>query len=108
MPIWYALLAAPVLALLDESVAFATAGWACAHQQPLVLHGVHFAFFAATLGGTLPAWRVWRATSPGQTGDEPRARRHFLAGLAMATAPFCALVIVALWVPTWLLASCID
>ena len=84
MRIWFALLAAPILALTDQSIAYAMTGWACAHQQAVALHGVHLVFFAASVAGTIAAWGLWRATTPSQTRSETLARRHVLAGLGGA------------------------
>jgi hypothetical protein len=107
MRIWFALLAAPVLALADQSIAFAMTGWACAHQQTLAMHGVHVLFLAATVAGTLAARGLWRATLRVKTGDETLARRHFLAGLATASGALSALVIAAMWIPNWVLSPCL-
>ena len=106
MRIWFALLAAPVLALVDQSVAYAMTGWACANQQAIAMHGVHAVFLAATLAGAGAAWGIWRATSSLNRRDETLARRHFLAGLAIASALRSALAIVAMWIPNWLLSPC--
>ena len=108
MRIWFALLAAPVLALADQSVSYATVGWACAHQQAIAVHAVHALFLVATVVGTVAAWQLWRATAAAQPSDEVLARRHFLAGLATASSALSSLVIVAMWFPTWVLAPCIG
>ena len=105
MRIWFALLLAPVLALTDQSVAYATAGWACTHQHAAVVHGVHAVFLAAILAGTLAAWRHWRAT-PARA--EPLASRHFLAGLATASGALSSLVVLAMWIPNWMLSPCFN
>jgi len=106
MRIWFALLAAPTLALTDQSIAFAMTGWACANQQTIVMHGVHALFLAAIIAATIWAWGLWRSTSRGKSRDETLARRHFLAGLATASAALSALVIAAMWVPNWMLSPC--
>jgi len=106
MRIWFALLAAPMLALADQSIAFAMTGWACAHQQALAMHGVHALFLAATVAATIAAWGLWRSTLRAKTSHETLARRHFLAGLATASAALSALVIAAMWVPNWMLSPC--
>jgi hypothetical protein len=108
MRIWFALLAAPILALADQSVSYATVGWACAHQHAFAVHAVHVVFLAATAAGTAAAWQLWRETSPTNATHEAFARRHFLAGLATASGALSAVVIVAMWVPTWVLAPCLD
>jgi hypothetical protein len=106
MRIWFALLVAPILALTDQSVAYAMTGWACAHQQAFAMHGIHVIFLAATLAGTIAAGGLWRTTSASKTRNETLARRHFLAGLATASGTLSALVIAAMWIPNWLLSPC--
>jgi hypothetical protein len=108
MRIWFALLAAPVLALADQSVAYATVDWACANQQLIVVHIVHVLFLVATIAGTLAALQLWHATRRVSTDGEAFARRHFLAGLATASGALSSLVIAAMWFPTWMLAPCIS
>jgi hypothetical protein len=107
MRTWFALLVAPILALTDQSVAYAMTGWACAHQQAVAVHGVHVLFLAATIAGTFAAWGLWRATLPSKTRNETLARRHFLAGLATASGALSALAIAAMWIPNWLLSPCL-
>lgn len=104
MSIWFALLAAPLLALCDQVVAYASVGWACANDRIAVVHAVHALFLVAAASGIIPALRLWTATRAGTT--EAFARRHFLAGLAIASAGLSALVIASMWFPTWLIAPC--
>src|ERR671937_2074358 len=91
MRTWFALLGAPVLALADQSVSYATVGWSCAHQHTLVVHAVHGVFLAAIVIGTLFAWRLWRETRPVRAQGEEPARRHFMAacrrGSSSTSAP---------------------
>jgi len=108
MRTWFALLGAPVLALADQSVAYATVGWSCAHQHTLVVHAVHGAFLAPILIGTLLAWQLWRETRPVRAQGEEPARRHFMAGLAAASGALSALVVGALWLPVWVLGPCLN
>jgi hypothetical protein len=105
MRIWFALLAAPILALADQTVSYAAAGWTCANQATWIAHAVHGAFFAACVAGALAAWPLWRATQPAPA-EEAIAGRHFLAGIAMACAVLSALVILAMWLPNWMLSPC--
>jgi hypothetical protein len=108
MRIWFALLAAPILALADQVVAYATVGWACAHEQPMAVHAVHALFLVAVVAGTVPAWQLWHATRSGKAGNETLARRRFLAGLATALSALSIVVIVSMWMPTWVIAPCSD
>jgi hypothetical protein len=104
MKIWLALLVAPILALTDQSIALSMATWMCAKQHEIPMHALHVSFAALIVATTLVAWRLWRATAG--VGDETIARRHFLAGLAAATGLLSALVVVAMWIPNWLLSPC--
>jgi hypothetical protein len=107
MTIWYALVVAPVLALADQSIALAMTPWACRGQHGIALHGVHVAFALATAAAAWLAWRRWRETSP-PAGGEGAARRHFLAGLAIAVSALSLLVILTMWMPTWVLSPCLE
>jgi hypothetical protein len=104
MRIWIALLIAPLLALTDLTVAYATVHWACAHQAQFVVHLVHVLFLAATAASTFAVWSVWRA-APAVEGS---AQTHFLAGVATASAALSTAAIAAMWMPTWMIASCLS
>ena len=108
MRTWFALLVAPLLALADQSVAYATVGWSCAHQQTLMVHAVHGVFLVAIVIGTLVAWQLWRETRPVRAQGEEPARRHFMAGLAAASGALSALVVAAMWLPVWILGLCLS
>lgn len=106
MSIWFALLLVPTLTLADQAIAYATVGWVCAHGHPLVLQAVHALFLAISIGGTMPAFRLWTATRTATT--QPAQRRHFLAGLAVAVAALSVLVCAAMWMTTWFIAPCVQ
>jgi hypothetical protein len=107
MAIWFALLAVPVLVLVDQSLAYVAAAWACPHQDTLIVHGVHVPFLLAAIVATVIGWQRWRRLSVNATENETLARRHFLAGLATGAAALSALVIAAMWAITWVLRSCV-
>jgi hypothetical protein len=104
MRIWFPLLLAPILALADQSVAYALAGWACAHQQPAAMHGVHAVTFIACAGGAFAAWGLWRESAG--PGDERRHVRHFLSGIAIASSALAAAAIAAMWMANAILPPC--
>ncbi|HLX30806.1 MAG TPA: hypothetical protein VKV24_20215 [Casimicrobiaceae bacterium] len=108
MRIWFALLAVPLLALVDQSVAFVTTDWACTHQNSLVLHIVHLPFLIAAALGTIAAWQAWRCSASMRMENETLARRHFLAELATASAGLSLLVILAMLAITWVLRACVS
>jgi len=108
MRIWFGLIAAPLLALADQSLAFATVEWACGHQRDFAVHAVHAVLLAAIVVATLPACQLFRRT-PAVYGDrEDLARRHFLAGLASASGALSALAVIAMWFPVWVLGPCLN
>ena len=105
MRIWWPLLLAPFLALADQSIAYATAGWACANQQPVAIHVLHGLFLAGCLAGIVMGFTIWRESSP-DGGDERQRVRHFLAGIGVATATLAAAVICAFWFGASMLSPC--
>jgi hypothetical protein len=109
MRIWLALLVAPTLALTDESISYAAAGWTCARQDAFVMHAIHALFLAGTIAAVVLAWRLWAETGgDAPAGDERTASRHFLAGLGIAVATLSSAVIAAMWIPNWLLSPCFS
>ena len=106
MSIWFALLVAPTLALADQVIAYAAVGWACTHERTVIVHAIHALFLVAATASLWPAWRLWTATYA--NADETAKRRHFLAGLAIASGALSVLAIAAMWMPTWVIAPCIE
>ncbi|HEX4233827.1 MAG TPA: hypothetical protein VH041_05930 [Caldimonas sp.] len=106
MRIWLALIVAPLLALADQSIAFALVGWACAHQSTALVHASHLVFLLLTAGAAVYAWQGWREAASAN-GGAAAGEMHFLSGVATATASLSAIAIVAMWVPTWMISSCI-
>jgi len=108
MRVWPAFLA-PLLALADQSVAYALVPWACGTQNVHAIHWVHLAFFLAAVMATVPAWadaRQYRATmTPGDAG-EAGGRPRMMAVTAALSGTFSAFVILALWAPQWILSAC--
>jgi hypothetical protein len=106
MRIWFALLALPVLALIDQGIAYATAQWACSHQNVIAVHAVHVVSLLIALAGALAAGQAWRRSAAVEARNETLARRRFLAGLATGAASLSALVIAAMWGVTWVVRAC--
>jgi hypothetical protein len=106
MRIWLALIIAPLLALTDQTLAFSMVGWACAHQNPALLHASHALFLALAAATGLVAWWYWRETSSASAHDGARRQLHFLAGISTTVAALSALAIAAMWIPTWMISAC--
>lgn len=105
---WPGLLAAPLLALGDQSVAYAFAPYGCSHQHLAGLHAVHLAFLVATLACAWLAWPGARPALRAMRNDEGGStQRHDLfAVLGFLMGLFSAAIVVALWIPQWVLSPC--
>ena len=108
MRVWPGLLLAPLLALADQSVAYVLAGWSCAHGHAAVPHGVHALFLVATLAATALAWTAARTAFEATRVEGPFSvhRRDAMALCSLAVGAYSAAVVVALWIPQWMLSPC--
>ena len=111
LTVWPALLLAPLLALGHLSLAYALVTPSCARQDSAGLHGLAVASLVLALAMTLLAWRDWHllpkhddvtTSDATQAGSRPR----FVALMATLVGAFSSLVIVAMWLPLWLLPPC--
>ena len=108
MRVWPAFFA-PVIALLDQSVAYALVQWACATQHEAAIHWVHFVFLALALTATLPAWADARRQGGALPSDDASAsdgRARMMSMAAAMSGALSSLVILAMWAPTWFLSPC--
>lgn len=106
--LWIGLLVAPTAFLLNLEVAYALVPTACSSQNHLLTHIVHLVCLLLALFGGVTAWRCWKATGeiwPGSDGG-PIARSRFMAGLGWLTSALFALVILAQWIPSFVLDPC--
>jgi len=106
--IWLALLVAPSLALLNLSIVYALVVPACAEQSTLPLHFFSVASLLLCLLFAYMAWHHWRqhVPSPEAPEDDAPVRHDFLPAVAALSAFLSALVIVAQWIPQWVLSPC--
>ena len=107
MRMWVALIVAPLLALADQTVAFALVHSACAHQATWVVHLSHVVFLTIAATAAAGAWLQWRETAIAPDTGEATVQFHFLAGVATMVAVLSAVAIMAMWIPTWMISSCI-
>jgi hypothetical protein len=115
MTVWPALLLAPLLALGHLSLAYSLVTPSCAHQDSAGLHGLSAFSLVLALLMTALAWRSWSRHAPrrdaapaGSVSDasDEASRPHFVALVSTLTGALSSLVILAMWLPVWLLPPC--
>lgn len=112
MNIWLALLAAPSLALATQSIMYALVTPSCSMQTRVLIHVVAFASLALAALFTVLARGAWTRASLAATdgadsdGGDPATRRRFLAAVATAVGGLSCLVILTMWIATWVLSPC--
>ena len=113
--VWPALLASPLLVLGHLSLAYALVSPSCARQDSAMLHGLTVLSLLLSLSMTVLAWRAWRrltgsseprARLTDSDGDREGSRPPFLALVGTLTGALSTLVVVAMWLPLWLLPPC--
>lgn len=101
---WPALLVAPSMALAHLSVVYALTTPSCATQQLVALHAASALVLLVALGCTAMAVAAWRRErEPSTPAGE---RRVFVAQVSSGVGALACLVIVALWIPPFLLSPC--
>jgi len=103
-----ALLAGPVLALVNQGLMYAVNMWACGHNTPSVMHIVPFICVCLSAAAGILAFRRWNGVGRG-TEDEANsidANLRFLSLLALAISIFSSIVILAQWASAVVLHPC--
>lgn len=106
--LWVGLLLAPIAFLVNLEAAYALVPTACSSHQEIPVHLVHLACLLLALYGLVTAWRGWKvlgATWPSEEGDS-LARSRFLAGTGLLVSAMFVLVILAQWIPSFMLDPC--
>jgi len=106
--IWIGILLPPLAFLFNIEVAYALVPTACSNRNLLWVHLVHLLSLLLSVFGGFTAFRYWRlsgATWPGGAGGR-LSRTQFMSGLGMLLALLFALVIVAQWIPSFILDPC--
>ena len=106
--LWLGLLLAPAAFLVNLEIAYAVVPHACSSGSRLLVHLVHAVCVVVAAAGALTALRMWRLTGqtwPGETGGR-LARSRFLAGQGLFLSLLFVLVILAQWIPSFVLTPC--
>lgn len=106
--LWLGLLVPPAAFLLNLELAYALVPTACGTSSVMIVHLVHAICLLLALAGGLVAWRTWKAVGAGWPGEEGGrvARSQFMAGSGVLGSGLFALVIVAQWIPSFVLSPC--
>lgn len=94
-----ALLAGPILALVNQGLMYAVNMWACGHDMPAVMHIVPLVCVCLTIAAAIVGYRRWSGVGGG-TEDEMNSvdsNLRFLALMTLAIGSFSSMVILAQW-----------
>jgi hypothetical protein len=106
--LWAGILLPPAAFLLNLEVAYALVPAACSSRNLLLVHLVHLICLGIAVFGGLIALRSWRrsgSTWPGGEGGRI-SRSRFMAGLGTFSGLQFGLVILAQWIPSFILDPC--
>jgi len=108
MPNWPALVVAPLIAFANVAIAYALVSPSCSRQQVVDLHLLCIASLLACIVALAPAALNWqRARALAHPGEAPAQARHrFLSQVATLTALLSTLVVLAEWLPVWIVSPC--
>jgi hypothetical protein len=106
--LWIGILVPPIAFLIDLEVAYALVPTACSTRNRLLIHLVHLACLLLVLFAWGTAWRCWKAAGASWPAEEggPLGRSRLLAGLGVLMSALFALVILAMWLPSFILDPC--
>jgi hypothetical protein len=102
------LLVPPIAFLIDLEAAYALVPTACSTRNPLLVHLVHLACLLLVVFAWVTAWRCWKATGSTWPAEEggPLGRSRLLAGIGVLMSALFTLVILAMWLPSFILDPC--
>ena len=106
MRTWPGLIAAPLLALGDQQVAYTLVAWSCAEQNRVALHAVHLVFLVLVLATMLPELRFLRPVAHSVHTGGSQDREVMLSLTALFVAATSAIAVLAMWATNWIMSPC--
>jgi hypothetical protein len=105
---WISLFTGPTAFLLNLQANFTMAPWVCATGNYWALHVAHVIAFGAVAWAAWHVHGVWQDAGGGASDEsaEVRSRDHFIGLLALMINVFSAGLIVAQWVPDFIMGAC--
>ena len=106
--LWFGILAGPLAFLLNLQLSYMLVQPACVTAHHLILHLVPVGALLLTASGGVSAWWNWQraghAASSKARGGLPYS--HFMAGVGLLISVLFLVVIVAQWLPNFILTTC--
>jgi hypothetical protein len=107
LALWTPVLGPPVVSALHLAAGWALVLVACHAGSTLPQHAVSAAALVMTLGTAALAVRNWRRVRDLDPHREPTpGRARFLGFLGLLVSAFFTLVVLAMWLPVFLLSPC--
>jgi hypothetical protein len=108
MPNWPALLVAPLIAFTNVAIAYALVSPSCSRQQLTDLHLLTIVSLLVCFVVTVPAALNWQRARALAGPDEAaaQARHRFLSQMGTMAGLLSALVVLAEWLPVWIVSPC--
>jgi hypothetical protein len=108
--LWAGALAGPLAFFLHLQLDYVYVPWTCEQGGRWLLHLVALLAVALTAAGTWLSWRTLdragREWPEHQYAGGSVARSRFVAGLGVAMGALFLLVMLAQWIPIWILDPC--
>jgi hypothetical protein len=106
--LWIGLLLPPLAFLFNLELAYALVPVACSSRNVLPIHLVHLVSLLLVAAAGVLAWREWRRSGATWPDGEPGSigRTRFLSGMGLLLSLQFTLVILAQWIPSFVLDPC--
>jgi hypothetical protein len=106
--LWFGILAGPLAFLINLQLSYMLVHPVCVTAHHIILHLVPAGALLLAASGGVSAWRNWQRTGQAESsqagGVLPRSR--FMAGVGLLTSGLFIIVIVAQWLPNFILSPC--
>lgn len=99
----------PIVALWNQALIYATAAMTCGRAGRAPLHAIAAVCLTVSLATALVALRARRRTAADADGSDAEQRRtRFMTLVAVSTAVFASLVIIAQWIAVMFFTPCMK
>ena len=106
--LWFGILAGPLAFLLNLQLSYMLEQPVCVTAHHIILHLVPAGALLLAASGGVSAWWNWQRTGQAESskaeGVLPRSR--FMADVGLLTSGLFLVVIVAQWLPNFILSPC--